>query len=155
MNEIISNFQSPAWWLTAVVLAIVVNLLSAYIKPLMDRGISRISTGGQRWVERSHAAYERRVERVLRDPNGVVMATLDEFRFLLAAQLCLVLVIMALVWFPMEAAVSAGNLGPAKYGVLVLMVLATVCTLILFSHSRFVADLRRRQREAPPPNQDL
>jgi hypothetical protein len=37
MNQIIESLLSPYWWFSAVVMAIIVNLLSSYFKPWMDK----------------------------------------------------------------------------------------------------------------------
>lgn len=61
MEEIRSSFSSPAWWFSAVFLAILVNVLSAYLKSPIDKLLSKISAT---WRNRNEAARAKYLEKL-------------------------------------------------------------------------------------------
>lgn len=65
MDEFAQNLTSPAWWVGVVVVGILINLVSAYAKPVLDRITSNF---GERWKKRSTArrtAYENEIFRLV------------------------------------------------------------------------------------------
>lgn len=67
MDEIRNSFSSPAWWFSAVFLAIVVNVLSAYLKSPIDKLLSKISTTWRNRNEAARAQYLQKVNEVQND----------------------------------------------------------------------------------------
>ena len=53
MAEIQSNLQSVSWWFSAIIVALVINIISGYAKTFTDRLFSRLST---KWIQRSEKA---------------------------------------------------------------------------------------------------
>lgn len=53
MNEFFRQLQSPAWWVTVVIVGLGVNLISAYLKAPIDVVLSKTSS---RWRVRSEVA---------------------------------------------------------------------------------------------------
>lgn len=49
MNSIIDTLASPLWWLTAIISGLAVNILAAYIKPVLDKLLSSISKTYRKW----------------------------------------------------------------------------------------------------------
>ena len=43
-NASTSDFLSPGWWVSVVLVGLVINLLSAYAKPQVDTFLSSISS---------------------------------------------------------------------------------------------------------------
>jgi hypothetical protein len=66
MRAFLDNLKSPAWWLGIVVVGIVINLISAYLKPRFDSVLARWSVY---WATRSTQQREERLHRIalLRD----------------------------------------------------------------------------------------
>ena len=61
MESVFSDFLKPSFWVVTVLVARLVNLLSAYIKTPIDNFLSSIST---RWKNRtlaSHAIWQKRI----------------------------------------------------------------------------------------------
>ena len=61
MDDFIKNFQSPAWWIGVVVVGIALNLLSAYLKTPLDRGLTLLS-----------GRYARRSKKVRDDQDALI-----------------------------------------------------------------------------------
>jgi hypothetical protein len=57
VDEFILSLSSTSWWISVVLVGIVIHITSSYIKPLLDRMASAVSRS---WAERSKA---RRAER--------------------------------------------------------------------------------------------
>ena len=62
MNEILNSFSSPAWWFSAVVVALIINILSAYLKLPMDKILLSVSAT---WRSRNAIAKARHQEQVV------------------------------------------------------------------------------------------
>ena len=77
MDEILKSFSSPAWWFSAVIVALVINIISSYLKPQFDRFFSSIFIS---WRNRSSTAklkYEERVRMVSKDTDLQIIYLLE------------------------------------------------------------------------------
>ena len=91
MDAISKNLVSIEWWLGVVAVGILLNLVSAYLKPWLDRTLSAFST---RWDERTSRRREERTKLVqyLRDhPDEQLHMLATEMRCRLRTILHLVL----------------------------------------------------------------
>lgn len=64
MDEITKNLSSPTWWISVVLVGLLINLASAYLKPAIDRLMSILS---QRWLTKAHErrnAYENEISEL-------------------------------------------------------------------------------------------
>lgn len=80
MRNFLSNFTSLYWWLSVVIVGILINLLSAYLYKKVDKRFSGVSDW---WRKKSEAKKARRMEDLnqLRDnPHKQIMASLAEVR---------------------------------------------------------------------------
>lgn len=69
MQEISAHLSSSAWWFSAVVVALLINMVSSYMKPWTDAKFSAISS---RWRQRSarrQEQFEKEVEASLKSPH--------------------------------------------------------------------------------------
>jgi len=65
MDEIQSALKSPAWWFTTVAIALIVNLISSYLRNGTDRAISYIRNrlgNGTQSVALSNEAFMKRLK---------------------------------------------------------------------------------------------
>jgi hypothetical protein len=53
------NLTSPAWWIGIVIVGILINLVSAYLKPKFDLVLGSMS---QKWAERSEKKRQQKKE---------------------------------------------------------------------------------------------
>jgi hypothetical protein len=80
MSEFITNLSSIYWWLSIVIVGILINLFSAYLKIKLD---TRLSTVSSWWRKRSEARKTRRLaelDRLRGNPNEQIMLALSEVR---------------------------------------------------------------------------
>jgi hypothetical protein len=61
MSEFLNNLSSAGWWMSVVIAGLLINLVSAYIKPLIDRLGSKLSSA---WRNRTARATRRLIAAV-------------------------------------------------------------------------------------------
>jgi len=98
MKQLITEIFSPSWWIGVVVVSFVINIASAYDKPLLDRLLARFSDRRRIKLEQSHQKLERAAELVLFITDGVVLLSLQEVKFALTAvaslTFCILLILL-------------------------------------------------------------
>lgn len=69
MNEVIRNLSSISWWFSVVIVGIIINLISIYLKAKLDKQLSSNSTW---WRKRSQKIEKARLKRIeeLRESEG-------------------------------------------------------------------------------------
>lgn len=80
MSEFIQSASSVNWWLSVVVVGLLLNILSSYLKTPLDAMGSRLSSS---WRRRSEAAREQHrlaVERLVSDSNAMAAARYEALR---------------------------------------------------------------------------
>lgn len=80
MSEFIQSVLSVNWWLSVVVVSLLLNLVSAYLKAPLDAMGGRLSSA---WRRRSEAARERlrvAVEHLRADPGAMAAARYEALR---------------------------------------------------------------------------
>ena len=65
MEEFSKSLASPYWWLSTVIVGILINLASAYIKRPIDRLFSRISVAWRNRSEQRRAEYTRELNALV------------------------------------------------------------------------------------------
>ena len=85
MNDFFRDLKSPSWWLGVVVLSLLLNLAAAYVKPLIDGFLARMSDRKLRKLESTKADLERQAEilRVLRIASSCSRWTRSNFFWVL------------------------------------------------------------------------
>ena len=81
MDEIVKNLSSPEWWFTAVFVGLLIGVVGGYLKPTIDRVLSRVSGWWRARVEAQHRAREEQLAELSRNPSAQILATLAELRF--------------------------------------------------------------------------
>ena len=98
MQEIIGNVASPAWWFSAILIALIVNIVSAYAKPWTDKVLSRISTSWRNRTERNKEKFKAAVEILVQSPQALAAAFEDELRSRLRAIIFFLFVVIFLLF---------------------------------------------------------
>ena len=73
MKELLADSTSPVFWVGVVIVGIVINILSAYLKPAIDKVFGGVS---DRWAKRSEKLRQERtlrVERLAKDRFSQVL----------------------------------------------------------------------------------
>ena len=79
-EKIITDLTSVYWWFTAIVVALVINLLSAYAKPWIDRWLETFSVVRRGIKTREQALFDGSVKSLADDPYLLLLERLDEIR---------------------------------------------------------------------------
>ena len=64
MDEILNSFSSPAWWFSAVFLAVLVNVVSAYLKSPIDKLFSKVFATWRSRNDLARARYASRLKQI-------------------------------------------------------------------------------------------
>lgn len=84
-----------------MVVSFVINIASAYAKPLLDRLLARFSDRRRIKLEQSYQKLQRAAELVLSIPDGVVLLSLQEVKLTLTgiASLTFCILLILLLFF--------------------------------------------------------
>jgi len=129
MTEFLAQLSSPSWWLGIVVVSLLVNLASAYIKSPLDGFLSHLS---KKWDERSALARQQRdalVDSLARDQHKQLLFLAAEMRCRLREILYSVLAVFLLVAVVVDPILSpplSGGLGRSELRIIVLCLLLFV-----------------------------
>jgi hypothetical protein len=108
MEELIKNLSSISWWFGIVFVGIVLNVLSAYLKPALDSSFSKISS---RWRNRSEDARTSRaliVSELRNDKHQQLLMLADENRKrLLGINLLIISLMLLLISVSIKIPVSS------------------------------------------------
>ena len=102
MKELLNDLLSLRWWVSVVIVGILVNLVSEYAKPWTDRVLSRFSESWRLVVKGQQKHFEEAVEEVLANPLEYISLRLDllgtrlQFTLLVVLGLFLFLVLDAI-----------------------------------------------------------
>ena len=80
MTGFFDNLSSPTWWVGVVIVGILINLVSAYLKPRLD---IFFSSGSSWWARRSQEKQlqrKARIERMKADPHEQLITAFTELR---------------------------------------------------------------------------
>ena len=127
MNDFF-DLKSPDWWLGIVVLSLLLNVAAAYIKPLIDGFLARMSERKLRKLESTKADLERQAEILARTPDSIVLLALDEIKLLLCAVLSICVCIVLLVF----ASLPIQTVPPMKPVVELLFLIPIPLTVAVF-----------------------
>ena len=83
MNNMIDTVTSLEWWVSVVIVGLAINLLASYLKPHIDRVLSRYSSKRRILNEKRKAAEERHVAMLREDKHEQII---DLFRALRSQQ---------------------------------------------------------------------
>jgi hypothetical protein len=97
MNEVVMELSRPVWWISVVVAGIIINLLSAYLKPSLDKYFSSTSSWWRNRSEKRRAVWVVRVERIVQDEKFERSEVESEVRLRLLAIHSLLLAIFLIV----------------------------------------------------------
>ena len=73
METIIRELQSPAWWLTAVIAGLIINVAAAYLKPVCDSFLSKVSVTWRNRSQNAKAAHDAMVQRLREDKQQLLL----------------------------------------------------------------------------------
>jgi hypothetical protein len=122
MTKLISALSDPFWWVTAVIVAIVINVVSAFLFRRIDRKIAGLSEAWRIKAERRQKLRGQRVSLLRQDDKFLYLTLFEELRyrsrgtnfFLSAVALFVIAVIIA---WPTFIRISFVLLGAVSYAI--------------------------------------
>jgi hypothetical protein len=72
MGELIKQMSTPAWWISVVIVGVLVNIFSDYLKLGLDRFFGRFSDKRKHANEREIILIEKKVQELLDTPSKVI-----------------------------------------------------------------------------------
>lgn len=149
LSKLITDLSSWYWWLTAVVFALLVNIASAYLKPLIDSWWGRRSETKRALNDKAQAVWMKRVQRLCDDPTLMILEAHEESRSLSTAVVMILaigIVLWLLAWSkgvgdPFAASVLRGTLVFCEFFFMVVTLL--YLNRALSSRKLFLAARRR------------
>jgi uncharacterized membrane protein YbhN (UPF0104 family) len=80
MGELIKQMSTPAWWISVVIVGVLVNIFSDYLKLGLDRFFGRFSAKRKHANERERIFIEKEVQELLDTPSKVIDILAAELR---------------------------------------------------------------------------
>ena len=80
MQEFILNLKSIDWWLSVVLFGILINISSSYIKPFIDKQISRLLENRKRSTQERNQHIENKVKQLIEDKSRTELIRLEIHR---------------------------------------------------------------------------
>ena len=130
MNEVLKNLSSPSSLVGVIVVSFVVNLLSAYAKPYLDRALDRRSAWHRQRSDDARIKRYAEVREVLATPDGIVLLSLEELKCAVGGVLCVLLLLIVIAGYFLTGA-QLGHDNPRSAGVPVLVGIVVLLFLIL------------------------
>ncbi|MCJ7635824.1 hypothetical protein MUP77_25965 [Candidatus Bathyarchaeota archaeon] len=69
MKEFVESLSSPAWWIGVVVVGILINIASAYLKPRIDTTLAGISVWSSQRTQKRKEHREKLIELLAKNPQ--------------------------------------------------------------------------------------
>lgn len=101
MIDFLKNITSIYWWISVVVVGIMINLISYYLRKRLDNRLSAMSTW---WSTRSKKQKDKRQKLILRLRNSQheqILFAFSEMRCRIGAVMSLVFTLTFIVMFPL------------------------------------------------------
>lgn len=97
MSDFWSQIKSPSWWLGVVIVGLLINLISAYVKPPLDKGLGFLFNW---WSTRNKSLRDNQtalVERIKTDSQEQNIFIAHEIRYRLKSTDSLLLAVLSYV----------------------------------------------------------
>jgi hypothetical protein len=152
MSELLKNLTDTSWWITVVVFGLLVNLASAYLKPILDSHYSRLSTTFRRRLDRRRDVRLSRL-RALQTDDTRLTEFLIEMNITTSTATMLLVLVFVLI-YAMSLVLSHVPIAIVRLGAVAVLGLTTFYVLasclthitqLIVSKSLF-AEYRKHQR---------
>ena len=98
VEQILSNLSSPDWWIGVVMVGVIISLCAAYLKPLLDKVFSSMSSYWRMRVEKKEQQLKPEIEHLSNSENARIMAGFDEMRHRIRSTQNLIFGVIALIF---------------------------------------------------------
>ena len=136
MDDFLKSLASPSWWIGVVLVSLLINLASAYIKSPLDAFLSNVS---RRWSERSVRSKQKRIALVASlaaDKHKQILYLARESRCRFRELLWIALAIFLLVAFIADSLLYSSSYASANHPWLKTVILVTLVFSLISSFSQ-------------------
>ena len=77
MKDLLNDLSSLRWWVSVVIVGLLINLASDYAKPWIDNVLSRFSESRRLALKERQKHFEEAVEEVIANPLEYISLRLD------------------------------------------------------------------------------
>jgi hypothetical protein len=81
MDNFFKQVSDPTWWISVVVVGLLINLASDYLKPLLDRILGSFSNARKRANEKQALLFQDDLQKLVNDPSKVTDLKFDIIYF--------------------------------------------------------------------------
>jgi cytochrome c-type biogenesis protein CcmH/NrfG len=74
LDRLISDVTSWYWWLSIVLVGLAINLVSAYLKPLLDAYLDRRSASRREVRRQKEETFDKQTSLIANDPTSLLLA---------------------------------------------------------------------------------
>lgn len=156
MQEFIKNLTSTSWWIGVVIVGIILNLVSSYLKPFLDDTMSKISSSKKALSEKQAEEWKSLVAAIKNDQHAYMV---EAFRDLRHRNKALALFIMSILLFALSQQFKANPalyIWPFKINLEILfaiidigtMLIASFCMITGINHYKRAKEITRALNEA-------
>jgi len=99
MEEFFKSLTSPVWWLSVVIVGVIISVVGAYLKVWIDNFFSLLSSAWKLRVEQENLKANELLQQVQNNDRTLIMLGFEENRFRqrsmllsISSMLCLILV---------------------------------------------------------------
>jgi hypothetical protein len=121
MSDFKTTLSSPLWWISVVVVGMLINLASAYLKPLIDKFLFKVSLSWRRRTARQREERARLIEMLHQSKEEMFLFSIEEVRFRMRA---LHFILYSLLFLVMSQILALDSLKRIHIGMLVLAAIA-------------------------------
>lgn len=125
MEEIYEIVKTPQWWITVVIAGIGINLISSYLKSLLDGHLSRISKWWRNRSQEKKKEYQAYTYRLASDQQFLL---LNSIRHVRSVKFAVIWVLLGLMGFLSAQGVNS------DIAERILMLLASIAFIRGFQH---------------------
>lgn len=153
IDKLISDTSSAYWWFSVVIVGVLINVASAYLKPYLDVWYGKVSTKRRFKNEQAKAEFEEHAQALANNPLMIIVTGQDELRYRMYGVL-FYLIAMALLSVSLYSMVVKAivpiDLRAASDAALIFIFLCFVVAFWQWGRARRLAELIFAARKLNP-----
>ncbi|WP_129125907.1 hypothetical protein [Geomonas oryzae] len=156
MQDFLKNITSTSWWVGVVIVGIVINLVSSYLKPYLDEQMSKMSASKKALLDMKSQELKLLVLSIQNDKHTYIVESFNDLRHRNRA---LALFIMSVLLFALSQQLKAN---PALYTRpfninlellfsivdTITMLMASICMMLGINHYKIANYITRALNQA-------
>lgn len=80
MERFLANITSTSWWVGVVLVGIIINIISSYLKPFLDGNISKLSASKKNKLDKERKQHDIFVAKLIADDQFYTRAAFRDLR---------------------------------------------------------------------------